>query len=139
MVRLRKKVREYAVIEILENSLKYAAANRYEAEECGEGSYAVRKCFEYLESYKEYQWRLSLMYDIQYLKQRKLLQRLFIDILEKHVVCHQEQRGDIKQIITRQNVLLAEMYGKLRKGEGIEKGVFDELAEAGQMIDEMSR
>lgn len=69
------------------------------------------------------------MYDIQYLKQRKLLLLLLIDLLEENRICDSNQAGEIRQIATIQNNLLGEIYGRLRKGFGIVKESFDEMAE----------
>ena len=114
--------------EVLEKSLRYAADNLRAAEEAGEGSRAVKNCCRYLEQYKEYKWRLPLMYDIQYLKQRKLLLLLLTDRLEEIGKCTGERAGEIRQIVNVQNDLLGKIYGNLQKGLGIEQESFDEMA-----------
>ena len=128
-VRQIQKKREYKMEEVLEQSFRYAADNLCMAEEDGEGSRGIKNCCRYLEQYKEYKWRLPLMYDIQYLKQRKLLLLLLIDLLEENRICDSNQAGEIRQIATIQNNLLGEIYGRLRKGFGIVKESFDEMAE----------
>lgn len=126
-VRQIRKKREYRMEEVLEQSLRYAADNLRAAEEAGEGSRAVKNCCRYLEKYKEYKWRLPLMYDIQYLKQRKLLLLLLTDRLEEIGKCTGERAGEIRQIVNAQNDLLGKIYRNLQKGLGIEQESFDEM------------
>lgn len=128
-VRQIKKKREYRMGEVLEQSLRYAADNLRAAEEDGEGPRAIMNCCRYLKQYKEYKWRLPLMYDIQYLKQRKILLLLLTDLLEENGRCYRNQTREIRRIATVQNDLLGEIYGSLHKGLGIEQGSFDEMAE----------
>lgn len=129
IVRQIRKKREYRMEEVLEQSFRYAADNLRAAEENGEGSQAIENCCRYLEQYKEYKWRLPLMYDIQYLKQRKLLMLLLIDLLEENGKYPGEGAGEIRQIVNIQNNLLGKIYGNLQKGAGIEKEIFDEMAQ----------
>ena len=68
------------------------------------------------------------MYDIQYLKQRKLLMLLLTDRLEEIGKCTGERAGEIRQIVNVQNDLLGKIYGNLQKGLGIEQEGFDEMA-----------
>lgn len=136
-VRQIRKKREYKMEEVLEQSFRYAVDNLRTAEENGEGSRAIMNCYRYLEPYKEYKWRLPLMYDIQYLKQRKLLLLFLTDLLEENGRCYSNQVGEIKRIATIQNDLLGEIYGSLRKGLGIEKEGFEELAEMERRLDKV--
>lgn len=128
-IRQIKKKREYKMEGVLEQSLLYAAANLRAAEEDGEGSRAIKNCCRYLEQYKEYKWRLPLMYDIQYLKQRKLLMLLLTDLLEENGQCPERQAGEIRQIVNTQNDLLGKIYGNLQKGLGIKRESFDEMSQ----------
>lgn len=128
-IRQIRKKREYRMEEVLEQSLRYAADNLRAAEEAGEGSWAIMNCFSYLEHYKEYQWRLPLLYDIQYLKQRKLLLLFFTDQLEERRIWHRDQAGAVRDLVNRQNDLLGRIYKNLRKGQGLEKADFEEAAE----------
>lgn len=123
------KKQEFRIEEVLEQSLGYAADNLRAAEEAGEGSQAIKNCCRYLEQYKEYKWRLPLMYDIQYLKQRKLLMLLLADAAEENGICPKEKAGEIRRIVNTQNDLLGKIYGRLRMGEGIEKEKFDEISQ----------
>ena len=127
-VRQIRKKWEYRMEEVLEQSLRYAADNLRAAEEAGEGSRAIKNCCRYLEQYKEYKWRLPLMYDIQYLKQRKLLMLLLIDLLEENVRCFGCQTKESRRIVNTQNGLLGKIYVNLQKGMGIEKESFAELS-----------
>ena len=135
-VRQIEKEHEYTIEGILEQSLGFAAGNLRAAEICGEGSHAIGKCFEYLEQYKEYKWRLPLMYDIQYLKQRKLLQLLFFHTLEKYGIRNREEMKNIKKNVLEQNDLMSAIYMKLRKGEGIDGERFNRLAEMEEKVAE---
>lgn len=128
-VRQIKKKQDYKMEEVLEQSFRYAADNLRAAEEDGEGSRAIMNCCRYLEQYKEYKWRLPLMYDIQYLKQRKVLMLFLFDKLERNRRCSRELAGEIRQIVNTQNDLLGKIYGNLQKGLGIEKGSFEEMAQ----------
>ena len=127
-VRQIRKKREYRMEEVLEQSFRYAADNLYEAEKSREGSQAIKNCCRYLEQHKEYKWRLPLMYDIQYLKQRKLLLLLLIDLLEEKVRCFGCQTKESRRIVNKQNCLLGKIYVNLQKGMGIEKESFAELS-----------
>lgn len=69
------------------------------------------------------------MYDIQYLKQRKLLMQLLADAAEENGICSKEKAGEIRRIVNAQNDLLGKIYGRLRAGEGIEKESFDEMSQ----------
>lgn len=128
-VRQIRKKREYSMKEVLEQSFRYAADNFRAAEEAGEGSRAIKNCCRYLEQYKEYKWRLPLMYDIQYLKQRKLLMLFLIDRLEENRIYYSNKAGEIRRIVNVQNDLLGRIYGNLQKGRGIEKESFDEISQ----------
>ena len=128
-VRQIRKKREYRMKEVLEQSVRYAADNLRAAEEAGEGSRAVKNSCRYLKQYKEYKWRLPLMYDIQYLKQRKLLLLFFVDLLEENRICHSDQAGEIRRIANIQNNLLGEIYGRMRNGLRIESVRFDEISQ----------
>lgn len=68
------------------------------------------------------------MYDIQYLKQRKLLLLLLIDLLEENVRCFGCQTKESRRIVNIQNGLLGKIYVNLQKGMGIEKESFAELS-----------
>lgn len=76
------------------------------------------------------------MYDIQYLKQRKLLILFLIDLLEENGECPRRWAGEIRQIINMQNDLLGGIYGNLQNGLRIEKDSFDEMA---QMESELAK
>lgn len=79
------------------------------------------------------------MYDIQYLKQRKLLLLFLTDLLEENRRRYSNQTGEIRRIVTIQNDLLGKLYGRLRKGLGIEKESFEELAEMERRLTEVWR
>ena len=128
-VRQIRKKREYKLEDVLEQSLSYAADNLRAAEETGAGSWAIRNCCTYLKQHKEYKWRLPLLYDIQYLKQRKLLMELLIKLLEEHGRYPGGQAGEIRQIVNTQNELLEKLYGNLQKGRGIDEGSFEQMAQ----------
>lgn len=79
------------------------------------------------------------MYDIQYLKQRKLLLLFLTDLLEENRRRYSNQTGEIRRIVTIQNDLLGKLYRRLRKGLGIEKESFEELAEMERRLAEVWR
>ena len=138
-VRQINKEREYRMEEILEQSFRYATDNLCTAEEDGEGSRAIKKCCRYLTQYKEYKWCLPLMYDIQYLKQRKLLMLLFVDLLEEAGRCYSTRIGEVRRIVTIQNDLLGEIYKSLWKRLGIDKERFDEIAQLEERLTQALR
>lgn len=133
-VRQLYKEKQYDVETILKQSLIYAANNYYEAENSGEGSHAIRNCARFIKQYSDYRWRLPLMYDVQYLKQRKILALYFADLIEKYKVQRRSSMMDFRNAILSQNELLGEIYGKLRKGELLESDLFDELAEREKIL-----
>ena len=128
-VRQVKKEWDYKMKEVLEQSFRYAVDNFCAAEEDGEGAQAIKNCCRYLEQYKEYKWRLPLMYDIQYLKQRKLLMLFFVDLLEENRNCSGAQAGEIRKIVNTQNELLGKIYRNLQKGLGIDIESFNEMSQ----------
>ncbi len=127
-IRQIKKKRPYKVEEVLEQSLLYAADNLRAAEKREEGSKAIMNCCRYLEQYKEYKWRLPFMYDIQYLKQRKLLLLVLIDLLAKYRKYFGGQIEETRWIVNTQNDLLGKIYGRLQKGMGIDEESIEEMA-----------
>ncbi len=128
-VRRIEKERAYCIEEILRKSLRYASENLSEAEAQKEGASAIIKCCEYLIEQEEYKWRLPLLYDIQYLKQRKLLLLLLADMLEKYELQPAGKFTNLKEYAMKQNDLLGELYWKLRSGEGLDRRLFAMLAE----------
>lgn len=68
------------------------------------------------------------MYDIQYLKQRKILLLTLIDLLEENVRCIECQTKESRRIVNTQNGLLGKIYVNLQKGKEIEKESFAELS-----------
>lgn len=114
--------------DILIQSYKQANYNLLKAEKEGEGSYAIERCFEFLQDYDNYKWKLSLQYDIQYLLQRKWLFNVLIEEYEKVVGKTSAQMLQIVEIIEIQKKVIGYIYNDLRKNGIIEKSLFKKLS-----------
>lgn len=134
-LRFIRKTKERSEERILRETYANAFRNLREAEAKGEGSGAIKNCCEFLENYEPYQWKLPLLYDIEYLQQRKWLFSVlnrrykeaggteFREIIDHAEHILQEQRrilGEIynglrheNRLVKEQFVLLGELEGRL--------------------------
>lgn len=130
------KKKEYDRTEILAESLKHACRNLCDAEHAGHGPRAYRECFIYLADQNVKLWKLPLLYDLNYLIQRKLLLILLLEELGKERIMDSILLDRIKALTEKQLKLFAVMVGKLRQTDTIEKEDFDGAADCEEGIRE---
>lgn len=122
-VRSFYQIKDFNMNEILEQSMLYALENLNNAEKEGQGSGAFLDCYDYLENQDIRLWKLPLLYDINYLIQRKLL---FIKLLQESEIYFGWKPGI--EVVEKQRAILVDMFGKLRKYNRIFKKDFECLA-----------
>ncbi len=124
---IRKSAEEYRRKDILETARAQAFWNLRKAEEEGEGSGAILRCYDFLKDLDVYKWRIPLMYDIQYLMQRKWLMKVLSQNYREVV---KEQEGfwkEVDVIVDVQIRTAGEIYHKIWLGERIIKREFEVL------------
>lgn len=115
--------------QVLFQSIRAIAKNMQDAEKANQGSRAIEACWHWLEEQPMDRWRLSFLYDISFLIQRKLLQNywkellLKFDMLEKDIIC------EIGEIVTEQIDLLSSVFRFLRNDNRVYRENFIRLAE----------
>ncbi len=105
-----KRQSGYSEHDICEKSILLAKRNLQSAEQDGQGSQAILDCCQYLMGCDVYQWVLPLLYDIEYLKQRKNLQGQLLDWCRSCEIGNAADRKEWKQLLTRQEDLLGKIY-----------------------------
>ena len=110
---------DWNIGDIVDASILIIRDNLLSAEQEGAGAQAFLDSLEYLNARPRYRWKLPLMYDIQYLKQRKQLFLWYVGIL-----CTESSKlSDVFQIIydilLEQNHQLANLYLSITQGTEI--------------------
>jgi len=126
---IQKAAKEYQREEILERARVQAFRNLRKAEEEGEGSEAVLRCYDFLKGQDVYKWKLPLMYDIQYLMQRKWLMKVLSQNYREVVKERDEFWEKVDDIVDMQIRTAGEVYRKIWLGEGIVKRDFEVVGE----------
>lgn len=113
------KMHDWNIGDIVDASILIIRDNLLSAEQEGAGAQAFLDSLEYLNARPRYRWKLPLMYDIQYLKQRKQLFLWYVGIL-----CTESSKlSDVFQIIydilLEQNHQLANLYLSITQGTEI--------------------
>ena len=110
------KKRDWSKHKVLRTAFVHAAENIVTAEACGQGSNAIMKCKEFLEDYNFYRWKLPFMYDVQYLKQRKLLLIWLLEEMQNVGQASREYYEKGIRLAEKQSELLSQVYSQLYKG-----------------------
>ena len=106
------KTSDYSRAKIIHHTVIRASHHLNEAEQIGQGSNAIYQCCRFLQEQDCFSWKLSFLYDLQYLKQRKSLFQWFLCELQK---LHTNLPIDeVKSLISSQEILLGQMYFALR-------------------------
>ena len=124
----RKKV-DFDIMEVLRKTLQYAWENMREAENMGQGSEAYQACFRYLADQNINLWQLPLLYDVNYLIQRKLL---FLKLLEEWNAMVTGSRHvfmENSRLIRKQQSIFIDIFGRLKWKDRIEVDDFKRVAE----------
>lgn len=109
-----KKERNYNLNVILLASLQKAFDNLHYAEESGQGSNAIFNCIEFLKGQETFRWKLPILYDLEYLGQRKSLQQLFFNLLRQNQMISSVKAALLQHIILSQVKLIGTIYQELR-------------------------
>lgn len=126
--------RAWNITDILLSSLKKAACHLQKAERCGQGAKAVRDCYRYLTQNSSYRWRLSLLYDLEYLHQRKYLFQILLTKLQSETLLAPERISQLRRIVQEQQLLLNTVYRELRWGTGFNGKCLLHFAELEQKL-----
>lgn len=124
--------------EILIAAGKHAVENLRNAEQERQGSFAITECGSFLgeERNQSYKWRLPLLYDLQYLIQRKWL----LKYLKGECGKNQKTKGlicnETEDIIEKQLSLLGDIYCRLKRKSQIDKNQFYKLGKLEKELSE---
>ena len=113
MLRIIRRHKEYNKKLILMESLRRAARNLSDAERTGHGSLALISCSRFLSENKSYNWRLSFLYDLEYLHQRKALFRVLLKLTLQAGIISTNTRDSLDYLITWQMDMLSDLYQSL--------------------------
>lgn len=120
----------WSIKDILQECYIKAYRNLSNAELEGHGSRAICRCYDFLIGNECYKWRLSFLYDLEYLIQRKWLGSVLNDEYKKYSL---EQNNalvdDIENNIQAQLNVLGKMYNELRTNSQIVKEHFEVLSD----------
>lgn len=109
-IRHMTKMHGWKIGNIVDASILIIRDNLSSAEQKGAGAQAFLDCLDYLNSQPNYRWKLPLMYDIQYLKQRKQLFLWYLKILRKECQQFSNIFQKAHDIVSAQNYELANLY-----------------------------
>lgn len=135
-LRYIEKTSEYSRVKIFYHTLIRAVQQLSEAEAIGQGSNAIYQCCNFLQEWERDLglWKLSFLYDLQYLMQRKNLFWWFLCEFQKiHTGSCVE---DLKTIISSQKELLGRIYFVLRWKNYL---VYQDLYQLGDLEKELSK
>lgn len=99
---------------ILSTTAKKAWGNLYQAEDNGQGSNAIRNCCNFLKNHDTFRWKLPLLYDLEYLCQRKRLAQLFWRLLCENNVISTIDMKFLSCATASQIELIGTVYYELR-------------------------
>lgn len=99
---------------IIKLILKQMKRNLMQAEKCGQGSQAFANAFEFLKAYNINKWKLSFLYELEYLIQRKMMVLYFFEELVGEECVRVE-------ILKDQIYLIAQIYRKIKGQDKVEK------------------
>lgn len=128
-VRSFEKRADFNITNIYGRSLQYAWKNMQEAEDMGQGSKAYLNCFRYLADQNINLWKLPLLYDINYLIQRKTL---FLKLLEGWKGMTTEIgyiAAESMDLIRKQQNTLVDIFGRLKWQNKIDEDEFKRVSE----------
>ncbi len=128
------QIQNYDIVEVLEKSMIYAQENWKDAEKAGQGSKAFLDCYVYLATWDVQLWRLSLLYDLNYLIQRKMLQQKLLQELHRYTGMDTQMWKVGVGIVEEQKALLVRMFGELRKNRRIVASDFENIAKLEQRL-----
>lgn len=111
------------------DSFELIAKNFTGARESGQGNYAIEKCWHWLKEQPVMRWRLSFLYDIAYLIQRKILQQYWCGLVDTKHLTGGDWILKAERMIEEQIHILGNMFYVLQWENMIYEGDFHKLAE----------
>lgn len=126
--------RAWNIADVLMSSLRKAACHLEKAEKCGQGAGAVRDCYRYLTQNSSFRWRLSFLYDLEYLHQRKCLFQILLTELQSEALLASERINQLRQTVQEQQSLLSTVYRELRWGTEFNGKCLSRFAELEQRL-----
>lgn len=133
-IRFIQKRRSYSMKYVLEKSFFQAIRNLQDAERCQQGAQAIWSCYEYVTGQDIYKWKLPLMYDLEYLLQRKYMLELLIEKCKEYNAINEKNCEHISLIGKEQRELLGKMYLRLRNCEKVQKSEFERVGELEKLL-----
>lgn len=121
-----RKLREESAVR---NSLVLIKQNLTEAREEGQGNYAIEECWRWLNQNPMERWRLSFLYDISFLMQRKILQQYWGELTDELYLLEKKRIRNIEKIVAEQINVLGSMFHELQKEKKICEQDFRKLSE----------
>ncbi|MCD7981826.1 MAG: hypothetical protein LUF32_05875 [Clostridiales bacterium] len=137
--RMFAKRRNVTETDICRACCELAQANLKNAETEHQGSYAITNCFRYLEGKEAYKWRLSLLYDFEYLMQRKSLFIFLLQRCREYGIGKTEGINRCEGLLYKQQQILGDLYMYLNKTGEISKENFCLLSGMEKELSEISR
>ncbi|MCI8940334.1 MAG: hypothetical protein HFH12_10165 [Dorea sp.] len=122
---------------ILKKIYGRAFQNLKDAEAEGQGSEAIKHCFEFLKGQDVYLWKLSLLYDIQYLMQRKWLMKELAEIVRDKSERINVPYEKIVNLVDRQIETAGQIYNDLSQNGKLENIYFAELGDCEKQLAEL--
>ncbi len=122
---IEKKVELLWEKEAVIGSMKWIQNNMREAQ----GRKAIEQCFQWLIENPLNRWKLSFLYDMSYLIQRKILQLYWIGYAVRFSVLKEKEGDAIKKTVNEQICLLGWIFRVLQKENRLHEQHFCKLAE----------
>lgn len=113
----------------IRGSFDLIVKNFAEAHESGQGNYAIEKCWQWLKECPVMRWRLSFLYDIAYLSQRKILQQYWCRLVDEMHLLEGNLLQEAEQIMGVQIHILGNMFHTLQRENMVYECDFHEMAE----------
>lgn len=112
----------------IRDSVELIVKNLTEARESGQGNYAIEKCWQWLKEQPVARWRLSFLYDIAYLSQRKILQQYWCRLVNEMHLLRENLVQEAERIMGAQIHILANMFYDLKWKNMVYERDFQKMA-----------
>lgn len=109
----------------VKGSVKWIQKNLVKAQ----GSRQIEQCMQWLAKNPLNKWKLSFLYDISYLVQRKILQIYWSGYAMQFSVIKEEVESAIKETVEKQILLLGKIFNGIQKENYVCESMFYELSE----------
>lgn len=123
--------------EAIRNSLPAIINNMAESAECGQGYHALENCWNYLAGVSVERWKLSFLYDISFLVQRKMLQQYWKELADSVCLLDGNAILEIEVIVQKQLEVLGSIFHGLQSEGNIYREHFQELGKLEKQLAEV--